>query len=846
MDSGPFPTRNLRLAQGGNRVRNVLRFLVCALCLCAVAAHAGGCEPKDRPIELKGDDGLLALEIDSTNYIRAVHIERRGSIFGTTAIGIGGGTVVCLLKLAAGDYRWDRVDVGASFATGMQDAYVHVSDEPRFHFHVDRGAINYGGDFAFTQAGFMASRMDVVNRSARMLVALDTQFPGLRAKYPVRYQGATPDPWLDFASAELGDTSAQKAYEAGYATQTTEAPKDTAPELRALVDELFARPQVTRVRLNAAGDLIAMVEFRKGSNRLSIYDPQAHVAADLYAGKAAVGSIRFADDRTLLYEIGVRGAAPNVAHIARHPDKEPTFVTYTVPDTGWFIDAAAGPNGPHATFVRAEAKGLHLYRVALDGARIDRAQFAPALRLDKDLDRAMGGLTDAAGVLRVAMTRANDDFLLMYRADGTAPWREVRRIGPNERFDPVLLSADGESLVALSDHDRGQTDLVRVALPSGEFKETLYSLPGVDVDSVLTRDSDRSVLGVSLFRDGQYQTQYLGAPDESARKAIAHALPGKTVALYDTSADRQRMLILAFDETTAGTFYLYDAAAHTLAEIESVQAPMPHVQPVRSELIKVRANDGTPLESYLTLPAGRKPPYPLVVVPHGGPIGARDALDFEPEVQLLAARGYAVLRVNYRGSGGFGNAFEHAGFGAWGKDIEDDILAALDAAEKAAPIDAKRVALRGTSYGGYSTLMGLIRSPERFRCGVAISGVSDLPLMFSSSDWSHDARLRAEMTQIVGDPVHGLKALEDVSPDYLYRKLERPLLLVHGGADVRVTPEHALRLLVLLGKAQKPPQVMFFPGEGHGIRDKDARYAVEAASEKFLSGCLRDDAIAAP
>lgn len=826
-------------------MRNVVRFLICALCLWVAAAHAGGCEPKDRPIELKGDDGLLALEIDSTNYVTGVHVERRGSVFGATATGLGDGHVLCLMKLSAGDYRWDRIDVGVMNHFYAQATYIHVPDEPLFRFHVDAGVINYGGDFNLQLVGFMRLAMDVVNRSARMLIALDTQFPGLRTKYPLRYQGSTPDPWLDFASAQLGDTSAQKAYEAGYALHNAEAPNDAAPELKQLVDELFQRAQVSRVRLNSAGDLIAMVEFRKGSNRLSVYDPQAHVAADLYAGDAAVGSIRFADDRTLLYEVGPRGRAANVAHIERHPDKEPTFVKYTVPDAGWFIDAAPGPNGPHATFVRAEGKSLHLYRVALAGERMDRRQFAAALRLDKGLDDVMGGLTDAAGVLRVAITRADGDFVLMYRADAASAWHEVRRIGPNERFEPVLLSAEGDSLVALSDRDRAQTDLVRMALPSGEFKETIYTLPGVDVESALTRDSDRSVLGVSLFRDGQYQTQYLSAPDESARKAIAHALPGKTIALYDTSVDRKRMLILAFDETTAGTFYLFDAAAHTLAEIESVQTPMPHVQPVRSQVIKVSANDGTPLESYLTLPAGRKAPYPLVVVPHGGPIGARDSLDFDPEVQLLAARGYAVLRVNYRGSGGFGNAFEHAGFGAWGKDIEDDILAALDAAEKAAPIDPKRVALRGTSYGGYSTLMGLIRSPERFRCGVAVSGVSDLPLMFSSSDWSHDQRLRAEMAQIVGDPTRGLAALEAVSPDYLYRKLERPLLLVHGGADVRVTPEHALRLLLLLGKAQKPPQVMFFPGEGHGISNKEARYAVEAASEKFLSGCLRDDAVAA-
>jgi dipeptidyl aminopeptidase/acylaminoacyl peptidase len=113
--------------------------------------------------------------------------------------------------------------------------------------------------------------------------------------------------------------------------------------------------------------------------------------------------------------------------------------------------------------------------------------------------------------------------------------------------------------------------------------------------------------------------------------------------------------------------------------------------------------------------------------------------------------------------------------------------------------------------------------------------------MFTSSDWSRDPRSRAKMKQIVGDPEKGLKELEAVSPDYLYRKLQRPLLLVHGGSDRRVTPEHALRLLLMLGKAERPPQLLFFGAEGHGIVDISARFALEAAGERFLSECLRTD-----
>lgn len=307
--------------------------------------------------------------------------------------------------------------------------------------------------------------------------------------------------------------------------------------------------------------------------------------------------------------------------------------------------------------------------------------------------------------------------------------------------------------------------------------------------------------------------------------------------IYDRSDDGARALIYAFDENDPGAFYFHDAHAEKPRLLAASKSPMPHVQPVHSTPFRVKSKDGVEVESYLTLPTQGTAPYPLVVMPHGGPIGVGDAVQFNPLVQLLANRGYAVLRINYRGSGGFGRAFEQAGMGAWGKGIEDDVLAALDAVLRDGKIDPRRVALRGSSYGGYSTLMGLIRTPQRFRCGIAISAVTDIPLMFSSSDWSQNKMLSDYMKKVVGDPGTSLNDMEAVSPDYLYRSLTQPLLLVHGVRDTRVPLEHALRLVMMLGHAGLPPQTLFLPKEGHSILDPQDRFVLETAADRFLGTC---------
>ena len=787
-------------------------------------------------IDLKRSDGLLAVNIDAPASTSSAKLDRIGALFGgATLTGLRPGINTRLIPLAAGEYGWSRIE----FAGGL--FYLRIKDDPQFKFRIEPGVINYVGDFTIAPSGSgLTYRMSLENRSVRMMATLDRDYPGLRHKYALHYQGQFPDRFPQFAADVLGDESAFDALGAGRANALTEPPKDTPPEVLPLVNELFARPQVTAVHLNPRGDLVAMIEYRDGKHHVSLLDTQSMQALDVYRGDVSVRKIAFAGDRTLLYELDqATGWNNHVVHINMSPGNVPKFTSFQIPDNrGWFINTASA-DGSHATYAHTGGDGnTHIFRISLEGNRFDIGQLNADLRLDKGLEKTSSGLTDAGGTLRLALTVIDGDYATMYRSDTGRPWVEVGRHTAGDVFEPIMLSADGTNLFALTNKDRAQTDLVRMELPSGKVAETVFSASGSDVEGALVRDMDRHIVGVMTYRDGRLDTQYLDESEDALRRSFARVLPDKSIAIYDASADRRHLLVLAYDELDPGRFYLFDANANKLQELLPIVPRMSHVQSVRSHVLKVTAKDGTLIEGYLTQPAQSKLPFPLVVIPHGGPIGVRDSIRFDPEVQFLANRGYGVLRVNYRGSGGFGRAFEQSGFGAWGTQIEDDILAAIDAAVKAAPIDTDRIGLDGGSYGGYSALMGLIRTPERFRCGVAKSAVTDVPLMFSSSDWSQNERSREYMKKIVGDPAKELSDMEAISPDYLYRKLDRPLLIIHGAQDRRVSMEHALRLLLLLGNAKKPPQSLLLTQESHGIVDPSARYLAEAATERFFATCM--------
>ena len=230
-------------------------------------------------------------------------------------------------------------------------------------------------------------------------------------------------------------------------------------------------------------------------------------------------------------------------------------------------------------------------------------------------------------------------------------------------------------------------------------------------------------------------------------------------------------------------------------------------------------------------PRGKAKQYPLVVIPHGGPHGVRDYWQYQTEVQLLANRGYAVLQVNFRGSGGFGLAHQEAGYGKWGTLMQDDITDAVYALITDNIVDKNRMCIYGGSYGGYSALMGTIRTPDLFKCAIGSVGVYDLPLMFKEGDITNTKSGLAYLKNVLGENQEDLKQR---SPSYNVDKIKANILLIHGKQDERAPIEQVESLKSAMDKHNKKYQYLEISDEGHGYRDPKNKALVFKTILSFL------------
>jgi dipeptidyl aminopeptidase/acylaminoacyl peptidase len=295
------------------------------------------------------------------------------------------------------------------------------------------------------------------------------------------------------------------------------------------------------------------------------------------------------------------------------------------------------------------------------------------------------------------------------------------------------------------------------------------------------------------------------------------------------------MLVWTGSESNPGQTFLYDAAKKSLDGFSAELPEIDRTTTAAPKPVNYPARDGQTIFAYLTLPKGRPAKgLPLVIMPHGGPYGVRDKLAFDTEVQLLASRGYAVLQPNYRGSGGYGDAFDELGRGQIGRAMQDDLDDGVDWAVREGIVDKGRVCIMGGSYGGYAALWAAIRNPDRYRCAISAAGVTDWRklLKYDKGYLSREVNKRWRK-EVLGDGEEA--ALDAVSPLLTVDRLTRPVLLSHGEDDVRVPVAQFTAFRDAAVKGGKPVEAILFPGEGHSYVDDANRAKWYTAIEAFLA-----------
>ncbi|MEO7167252.1 MAG: S9 family peptidase, partial [Chthoniobacterales bacterium] len=384
---------------------------------------------------------------------------------------------------------------------------------------------------------------------------------------------------------------------------------------------------------------------------------------------------------------------------------------------------------------------------------------------------------------------------------------------------------------------RDKQAVVTIDPTNGKELEKLFENPEVDV-SALAYSKKRKVLTFAAFDTWKTERKFFDPQTEAMYKTLAEKLPGYEIEVVANDKAEDKFIVMASNDRSPGSRNLFDAKTGTLTKLVDVAPWLKEAQLAPMKPIEYKSRDGLTIHGYLTLPLGREAKnLPVVINPHGGP-WARDTWGFNPEVQFLANRGYAVLQMNFRGSTGYGRNFWEASFKQWGQSMQDDITDGVQWLVKQGIADPKRVAIYGGSYGGYATLAGVAFTPDLYAAAVDYVGVANMFTFMKTIPpyWKPFLDMFHEM---VGDPVKDKAMMEAVSPVMHADKIKTPLFVAQGAHDPRVNKDESDQMVAALKKRGVDVEYMVKDNEGHGFHNEENRFDFYEAMEKFLGKHLK-------
>jgi len=428
----------------------------------------------------------------------------------------------------------------------------------------------------------------------------------------------------------------------------------------------------------------------------------------------------------------------------------------------------------------------------------------------------VGGLNfmiGADGKAHYAYGRNDNWDYVVYRQQAGG-WAQMAAAQIGGSFTPIDFTPDRQRVYARYNAGGGPTALVEQDEDGGNRK-VLASDGFSSIGDIEWTALPRQPFATGLAT-GVPQISYLDATTPTAKlhRALSQKFVGR-VQFVDFSEDGSKLLFWVGSDRDPGTYYLIDTHNYKVSKLFAVAPWIDPAKMAERRPLHFRASDGMELEAILTIPRGVDPAnLPTVLLPHGGPIGVQDSWYYDDDAQFLASRGYLVLQVNYRGSGGRGEDFQEAGYLKWGTRIQQDLIDGVKWAIAENYADPKRVCVYGGSFGGYSAMMTTIRAPDMFKCAVGYAGIYDLKMMYKKGDIRENKSGRSYLNTVIGKDDADLDAN---SPARLADKIDVPVLLIHGEDDKRAPFAQAKAMRAALDAAHKPYEWLSKPGEGHGF-----------------------------
>lgn len=616
-----------------------------------------------------------------------------------------------------------------------------------------------------------------------------------------------------------------------------------ADEDRADAALFLQPPDVELVSLSPTGRYLAVTSFSPDGRRLQVRDRERNKLTVNYdlGHDYVIRSLRWATDKLML-----------VQQIERS-----RFGGFFGSRDLFSVDAGSG---------KLERIGRGEVIDILDGTRTvlvseSPDRFSEAQRLDvrsKVRRRAARSpspraefIPDETGQIRFSIGDSQNARELVHLRDG-GKWTEVGASRFDERgWTPWWFTGKPDHFYTrTSEGDAESTFGLGLYNSKTNEHRLLFRHPRADVTDLVFDFSQHNVIAVAY--ELHYPSwRYINAkhPLTQLHANMRKAFPQTSVNIVSATRDHSEAVIHISSDVNPGDYYLVNTGSKKADKLYTQRPHLADRTLARMSAVEVTARDGTTLYGYTTSHPDTPIPGPMVVLVHGGPYGVRDSWGFNHQVQLLAARGYHVLQINYRGSGGYGVDYLAAGIGEWGGLMQDDVTDATlwaSAAGSAGSTDnpdlalarAEQICIMGSSYGAYAAMMGAIKEPGLYQCAIGTSGVYDMTLLGDRGDIRRTRAGEAYLRHIHGRSDAAKKA---ISPTHRAAEIKVPVLLIHGEQDFRAPVAHATGLRKALRAANNEPEYHELSNEGHATVQYENQLESSVQVLRFLRQHLDAD-----
>lgn len=588
------------------------------------------------------------------------------------------------------------------------------------------------------------------------------------------------------------------------------------------IEDFFRQPEKTRYSISPDGKHFSWLQpWKEGKGRMNVMvaDIDSPDEGRRITGvtERDIGDYGWVSDHHIMYATDSGGDENFHLYLKDiNDDKEPVDVTPFKGVRAMVADwLREDPDHILVAMNKDNPQVFDIYKLDLNTHKLDLVAKNPG--------NITNWGTDHEGVVRLAWETNGVDITMLYRDKEGEEFKPLMTSNFEVENSVVGFTPDNKKLYFISDEGRDKPALYELD-PHTKSKTLIFETDKAwgGIGGIFWSDKRKKLTGCWWQNDKQERHYF----DDQAKKLfedLKALRPDREVSIVDRDREETKYIVALWNDRDPGSYWFYDTEKPgELKKLAEVYPWLPTDRMAEMKPVSYKARDGRLIRGYLTVPKdsdGKN--LPLVVNPHGGP-EARDYWTFNPEVQMLANRGIAVFQPNYRVSTGFGRDFWKAGFKQWGQAQQDDITDGVKYLIEQGIADPKRIAIYGASYGGYATLMGLIKTPELYCCGVDYVGVSDITTLLDSVP-EYWKPMREMMKTTIGDPDKDAAMLKEYSPIYHADKIVAPLFIAQGANDPRVIKKQSDDMVAAMKARGVEVEYMVKDNEGHGFHNEENR-----------------------